>query len=89
MDPPGAETSGKKCVGKKYPDTLLILNNLAAVLSDQGTYEQAEEMHREARYCSTLAAKDLPYYELGTLKCTVGWAASKRLAMHTYKPIRN
>ena len=35
-------------LGKENPDTLRSMNNLAAVLSDQGKYEQAEEMFRQA-----------------------------------------
>jgi hypothetical protein len=33
-------------LGKEDPDTLISMNNLALVLSDQGKYEQAEEMLR-------------------------------------------
>jgi Tetratricopeptide repeat len=33
-------------LGKEHPDTLTSMNNLALVLSQQGKYEQAEEMHR-------------------------------------------
>jgi len=32
---------------KEHPSTLTSMNNLAGGLSDQGTYEQAEEMHRQ------------------------------------------
>ena len=34
-------------LGKEHPDTLTSMNNLANVLSDQGKYEEAEEMHRQ------------------------------------------
>ena len=34
--------------GTEHPDTLMSMNNLASVLRDQGKYEQAEEMHRQA-----------------------------------------
>ena len=33
--------------GSEHPDTLTSMNNLASVLSDQGKYEQAEEMHQQ------------------------------------------
>jgi hypothetical protein len=37
-------------LGKEHPDTLTSMNNnVAAVLRDQGKYEQAEEMLRQAR----------------------------------------
>ena len=35
-------------VGTKHPSTLSSMNNLAVVLSDQGKYEQAEDMSRQA-----------------------------------------
>jgi hypothetical protein len=35
-------------LGKERPSTLTSMGNLAGVLSDQGKYEQAEEMHRQA-----------------------------------------
>ena len=34
--------------GKEHPNALVSMNNLAIVLSKQGKYEQAEEMHRQA-----------------------------------------
>jgi Tfp pilus assembly protein PilF len=34
-------------LGKEHPSILASMNNLASVLSDQGKYEQAEEMHRQ------------------------------------------
>ena len=37
----------EKVLGKEHPDTLTSMNNLA-VLSSQGKYEEAEEMHRQA-----------------------------------------
>jgi tetratricopeptide (TPR) repeat protein len=36
----------ERILGPKHPDTLASMNNLALVLSNQGKYEQAEEMHR-------------------------------------------
>ncbi|KAJ9652261.1 hypothetical protein H2198_008471 [Neophaeococcomyces mojaviensis] len=33
--------------GLEHPDTLTSMSNLATVLSEQGKYEQAEEMHRQ------------------------------------------
>jgi Flp pilus assembly protein TadD len=37
------------------------MNNLAAVLSGQGKYEQAEEMHRQALgLCETVLGKEHP-----------------------------
>jgi Tfp pilus assembly protein PilF len=35
-------------LGKEHPSTLMSINNLGLVLSDQGKHEQAEEMHRQA-----------------------------------------
>jgi hypothetical protein len=35
-------------LGEEHLYTLTNMNNLASVLSDQGKYEQAEEMHRQA-----------------------------------------
>jgi pentatricopeptide repeat protein len=34
--------------GAENPSTLVSMNNLVDVLSHQGKYEQAEEMHRQA-----------------------------------------
>jgi Tetratricopeptide repeat len=34
-------------LGKEHPSTLMSMNNLALLLSDQGKYEQAEKMHRQ------------------------------------------
>jgi hypothetical protein len=39
---------GETVLGKEHPDTLTIMSNLANVLGDQGKYEEAEEMHRQA-----------------------------------------
>ena len=38
----------KTVLGKKHPSTLRSMNNLAEVLSSQGKYKEAEEMHRQA-----------------------------------------
>ena len=38
----------EKMLGKEHPDTLTSMNNLAEVLSQQGKYEEAEEMHGQA-----------------------------------------
>jgi Tetratricopeptide repeat len=35
-------------LGKQHPDALRSMSNLENVLGDQGKYEQAEEMHRQA-----------------------------------------
>ncbi|KAF2818138.1 kinesin light chain 1 [Ophiobolus disseminans] len=42
----------KEVLGHEHPDTLMSMNNLAAVLDSQGKYEEAEKMHRQtlARY---------------------------------------
>ena len=40
---PGIGTEGT-VLGKKHPDTLTSMNNLALVLSQQGKYEQVEEV---------------------------------------------
>ena len=34
-------------LGKEFPSTLMSINNLAAVLRDQGKYDLAEEMYRQ------------------------------------------
>jgi hypothetical protein len=35
-------------LGREHPSTLTSINNLAAVLRDQGKYGQAGEMYRQA-----------------------------------------
>src|SRR5271168_3182617 len=35
----------QEVLGTENPSTLTSMNNLASVLSDQGKYEQAEQMH--------------------------------------------
>jgi tetratricopeptide (TPR) repeat protein len=35
-------------LGKEHPSTLNSMNNPALVLGDQGKYEEAEQMHRQA-----------------------------------------
>jgi pentatricopeptide repeat protein len=35
-------------LGKEHPSTLTIMNYLAGSLSEQGKYEEAEEMYRQA-----------------------------------------
>ena len=35
-------------LGKEHPSTLTSMNNLVSVLKDQGKFEQAEEMLRQA-----------------------------------------
>ena len=35
-----------RVLGKEHPDTLTSMNNLGSVLSRQGKYEEAKEMHR-------------------------------------------
>ena len=49
-------------LGKEHPSIVLMsMNNLAIVLSDQGKYEQAEEMHRQALGLSeTVLGKEHP-----------------------------
>jgi hypothetical protein len=37
-------------LGKEFPSTLTSMNNLAAVLRDQGNYEEAEEMYLHCHY---------------------------------------
>jgi tetratricopeptide (TPR) repeat protein len=47
--------------GTEHPSTLESMNNLALVLSHQGKYEQAEEMHRQAlRLYETVLGKEHP-----------------------------
>ena len=36
----------ERVLGKEHPNTLLSMGNLALVLSNQGKYQQAEEMNR-------------------------------------------
>ena len=38
---------GEKMLGKEHPDTLRSMSNLAAMLSSQGKYKEAEKMHRQ------------------------------------------
>jgi hypothetical protein len=48
-------------LGKEHPSTLTSVSNLVAVLSDQGKYEEAEEMHRQALGLSdTVLGKEHP-----------------------------
>jgi hypothetical protein len=52
---------GETVLGKEHPGTLVSRNNLALVRSDQGRYEQAEEMHRQAlRLRKTVLGKEHP-----------------------------
>jgi hypothetical protein len=37
----------ERVLGKEQPSTLTSTNNLASVLSNQGKYREAEQMHRE------------------------------------------
>jgi len=48
-------------VGKEHPDILGSVNNLALVLGDQGKYEEAEEICRQALrlYETVLNKEDL------------------------------
>jgi tetratricopeptide (TPR) repeat protein len=43
-----ALTVRQELLGREHPETLASMNNLADILSDQGEYEEAEEMHRQA-----------------------------------------
>jgi tetratricopeptide (TPR) repeat protein len=48
-------------MGKEYLYTLTSMNNLAMVLRDQGKYEQAEEIYRQAlRLSETVVGKEHP-----------------------------
>ena len=48
-------------LGEENPSTLMSMNNLAVVLTGQGKYEQAEEMHRQALGLSeTVLGKEHP-----------------------------
>jgi tetratricopeptide (TPR) repeat protein len=48
-------------LGKEHPSTLMSMNSLAMVLKDQGKYEQAEEMLRQAlRLRETVLGKEHP-----------------------------
>jgi hypothetical protein len=61
-------------LGTEHPSTLMSMNNLAMVLRNQGKYEQAEEMLRQAlRLSATETGKvllDSLHYEA---KLTIGW----------------
>jgi tetratricopeptide (TPR) repeat protein len=47
-------------LGNEHPDTLTSMNNLALVLRDQGKYEEAEEMYRQAlRLKETALGKEI------------------------------
>ena len=35
-------------LGKEHPDTLTSMDNVALLLSSQGKYEEAEDIHRQA-----------------------------------------
>ncbi len=35
-------------MGDQHPDVAISMNNLAGVLADEGKYEEAEKMHRDA-----------------------------------------
>ena len=37
----------KRVLGKEHPFTLTSMNNLALVLSSQGNYKEAEQIHRQ------------------------------------------
>ncbi|KAF7508555.1 hypothetical protein GJ744_009104 [Endocarpon pusillum] len=63
---------GTFCIGrggKKYPETLASVNNLALVLDSQGKYEEAERIHRQtlALSESVLGKKHPP--TLGSVYC--------------------
>lgn len=45
----------KDVAGKEHPYTLTSMNNLALVLSSQGRYEQAEEIHCRGEECESVA----------------------------------
>jgi tetratricopeptide (TPR) repeat protein len=50
-----------EAAGAEHPNTLTSMNNLAVVLSHQGKYEQAEEMHQQAlRLSETVLGKEHP-----------------------------
>jgi len=47
-NPPVLPCRGKAKLGEDHPDTLNSINNLAAVLDDQGHLAEAEPLYREA-----------------------------------------
>jgi hypothetical protein len=50
-------------LGEEHLSTLTSINNLAAVLRDQGKYDLAEEMYRqELRLCETILGQDHPIH---------------------------
>ena len=52
----------RESAGREHPDTLTSMNNLARVLSEQGKYEQAEEMHQQTlRLMEITLGKEHPH----------------------------
>jgi tetratricopeptide (TPR) repeat protein len=52
----------EKLLGKEHSDTLVSMNNLALVLSEQGNYAEAEKMHREELALrEKVSGKEHPY----------------------------
>jgi hypothetical protein len=75
-------------LGTEYPFTLTSMNNLAAILSRQGKYEQEEKMHGQAlarrervlgkMHPSTLTGMNKPGYyakPFGQVREARGWSA--------------
>ena len=43
----------RKVLGPEHPDTLKSMSELGSVLSSQGKYVEAEQMHRQYPFMST------------------------------------
>ena len=60
----------EKMLRKEHSDTLRSMKNLAEVLSSQGKYEEAEEMHEQAlALTETVLRKEQPYADDHLLSC--------------------
>ena len=52
----------EKMLGKEHPDTLTSIHKLAFVLSEQGSYKEAEQIHRQAlALIETVLGKEHPH----------------------------
>jgi hypothetical protein len=49
---------GEQVLGREHPEALTSMNNLAIVLSEQGKYEQAEEVRRRSAMALRVLALD-------------------------------
>jgi son of sevenless len=61
-------------LGKEHPDTLTSMNNVVSVLSDQGKYDQAEDMRKALGLCKTVRGLE----HSSTLRAEPGHATNQR-----------